>query len=101
MARIRWIVVILVHRHSQHGRVLQERMLLTVPMVYVPIDDRHALAAMDELGPLSNQYVVGEHTEAACHVLLGMVARRSNEAVDILDLPFHHRIETLEGAAGR
>src|SRR3954454_428522 len=101
MAGIRRIVVVLVHRNGQHRRIFQERMLLTVTEGHIPINDGDTLAAIHQLCTLSHQYVVGEHTESTRPVLLGMMARWPDQAVDISDLPFHHGVEAFQGAAGR
>lgn len=95
------VVIVLVHRHGQHGRIVEKGVLLAVAVVHVPIDDGDARHLVFALGALRGQHIVGEHAEAARQILFGMVAGRAHQAVGVVHRSGGQGIQRRQAAAGR
>ena len=98
------------HRDGQDGRVAPERELGAVPVVDVPVDDRHPLEPTRLPRVHRRQSHVSEDAGAAPAIGLGMVARRADERVGVVDravqdgvhcgkAPAHGERRDLEGPA--
>src|SRR6185312_7130101 len=69
---------ILMERYEQHVRILVERVLRSVAVVYVPVDDRDARHAARACSRSCKRDVV-EQTEAHAGIRHGVVAGRTGE----------------------
>src|SRR3984893_4664725 len=87
------------NRYRQHVPVFQERTLLGVTVVHVPIDDRDAFKFVDLPRTTRDQNIVCENAITPPSVSLGVVAWGADEAIRISNVPVHDRVQSGKAAA--
>src|SRR5882762_480645 len=87
------VVPVLVNRYCQHVPVLQERGLLRVAVVHIPVDDCHASKFVDLSRTTRDEYIVCENAKAPSSVPFRVVSRWANEAIRVPNIAFHDRVE--------
>src|SRR5688572_21403116 len=96
-----WIMRVLVRAEEEHGGIVLETMLRTVPMMYIPIHNQYTLEAVFLLHITRRNRDIVEETEAHCAPRLGMMPRRPHRTEDMLHLPAHDRIDSSQHPTGR
>ena len=91
----------LMKRHIEHIAALEERLLGTIPVVNVNVDNRHSVyvGPVGPQGDFSRDRHIVNQAETVALIPLCMVARRSHQRIGILHAAGEHCLHGSEQAA--
>lgn len=88
-------------RDREHVGIAVVSHLRAVAVVDVPVDDRYPAHAVNPARMFDSENDIGEYTEAAVAIRLGMVAAGEHQRIRIVNVPPQHGIDCRDAAARR